>query len=74
MSRLILAKAKLAKGSSVPNRDKVGKLTKQDIKEIIERKSPDLRLKHDINTDEGFAAASNIVAGTARSMGIEIEG
>ena len=73
MSRLILAKAKIAKGSSVPNRDKVAKLSKQDVKEIIERKLPDLRLKHSIDTEEGFSAASNIVAGTARSMGIDVE-
>ena len=73
MSRLILAQAKLSKGSSVPNRDKVGKLSKDDVKEIIKRKAPDLRLKHDLSTDEGFLAASNIVAGTARSMGIVVE-
>ena len=73
MSRLILAKAKIGKGSSVPNRDKVAKLSKQDVKEIIERKLPDLRLKHGIDTEEGFLAASNIVAGTARSMGIDVE-
>jgi large subunit ribosomal protein L11 len=63
----------LGKGSSVPNRDKVGKLSKDDIKEIIKRKLPDLRLKHEISTEEGFLAASNIVTGTARSMGIDVE-
>jgi large subunit ribosomal protein L11 len=72
MSRLILGKAKIAKGSSI-NRDKVGSISKQDVKEIIQRKAPDLRLKHPINTEEGFAAAFNIVAGTARSMGINVE-
>lgn len=73
MSSLIKDAAKVKKGSSVPNRDKVGKLTKDDIKKIVERKAPDLRLKYDINTEEGLQAASNIVVGTARSMGIEVE-
>jgi large subunit ribosomal protein L11 len=73
MSALIKAAAKVKKGSSVPNRDKVGKLTKEDVKKIVERKAPDLRLKHSFDTEEGLAAASNIVAGTARSMGIEVE-
>jgi len=73
MSSLIKAEAKVQKGSSVPNRDKVGKLTKEGIKKIVERKAPDLRLKYPHDTEEGFAAASNIVAGTARSMGIEVE-
>lgn len=73
MSKLILGQLKLSKGSSVPNRDKVGKLSKEDVKEIIKRKAPDLRLKHELSTDEGFLAASNIVAGTARSMGIDVE-
>ena len=73
MSKLIMGQLKLQKGSSVPNRDKVGKLTKKDIEEIIKRKAPDLRLKHHVSTEEGFLAASNIVAGTARSMGIDVE-
>ncbi len=73
MSRLILAKAKVAKGSSVANRDKVGKISKQDVKDIVNIKLPDLRLKHSIDTEEGYAAAANIVAGTARSMGIDVE-
>lgn len=73
MSRLILAQAKLKKGSSVPNRDKVGKLTREDVKEIVKRKAPDLRLKYAFDTEEGFSAAFNVVAGTARSMGIEVE-
>jgi large subunit ribosomal protein L11 len=73
MSKLVLAKAKVTKGSSVANRDKVGKITKQDVKEIIERKLPDLRLKHGIDTEEGYRAAFNVVAGTARSMGIDVE-
>jgi large subunit ribosomal protein L11 len=74
MSRLILAKANVKKGSAVPNRDKVAKITMEDVKDIIKRKAPDLRLKYGIDTPEGFEAASNIVKGTARSMGIEVEG
>lgn len=65
--KMILKQAKLAKGSGVPNRDKVAKLTRAQVDEIIEAKMPDLRVR-------SKEAAFNIVAGTARSMGVEIEG
>lgn len=65
MSRLILKALKLESGSKVPNRDKVGKLSKSQIKDIAETKRPDLRVKSD-------EAAYKIVMGTARSMGIDI--
>ena len=55
----------IAKGSGVPNRDKVGKVTRKQILEIIEIKKNDLNAK-----DED--AAFNIIAGTARSMGLEV--
>jgi large subunit ribosomal protein L11 len=63
---LIKKMAGLEKGSGVPNKDKVGKLTKEQVKEIAKIKMPDL------NAND-LEAASNIVAGTARSMGVTIE-
>ena len=64
---VLLAKAaNLEKGSGEPNRNKVGKVTKKQIKEIAETKMPDLNAK-DI---EGAMA---MIAGTARSMGITVE-
>ena len=65
MSKLILKEAGVDKGSGVPNRDKVGKITKQQVRKIAEQKKDDLR----VNTME---AADNIVEGTARSMGIVV--
>jgi len=54
------------KGSSVPHRDKVGKVSRDQIKEIAEKKMQDLSAN---NIEE----AEKIIAGTARSMGIEVE-
>lgn len=62
---LLKKAAGLAKGSAVPNRDKVGKVTTKQILEIVETKRNDLNAKDD-------QAAINIIAGTARSMGIEV--
>ena len=64
---LLKRAAKIAKGSGTPNRDKVAKVTRDQLKEIAELKAPDLNA-HDVD------AAINIIAGTARSMGIEVEG
>jgi len=64
-SVLLKKAAGLAKGSGVPNRDKVGKVTKQQVIEIVQTKKDDLNA-----TDE--AAACRIIEGTARSMGIEV--
>lgn len=64
---LLKRAAGLAKGSGVPNRDKVGKVTKAQVREIAVLKMPDLNAA----TPE---AAERMVAGTARSMGILIEG
>ena len=55
----------IAKGSGVPNRDKVGKVTRKQILEIVEIK------KNDLNASDEDAAF-NIIAGTARSMGLEV--
>jgi large subunit ribosomal protein L11 len=57
--------AKVAKGSKVPNRDKVGKVTMSQVREIAEAKMKDLNA-NDID------AAAKIIMGSARSMGIEI--
>ena len=64
-SALIKKTLGLKKGSDNPLKNKVGKLTKEQLKEIAEKKMPDL------NTTD-VEAAMKIVAGSARSMGIEI--
>ena len=64
-SVLLKKAAGLAKGSGVPNREKVGKVTKAQILEIVKTKENDLNAS---NED----AASKIIEGTARSMGIEV--
>ena len=64
-SRLILAAAKLSKGSGEPNREKVGKVTKDQVMAIAETKMPDL------NASDIYAAI-RIIEGTAKSMGIEV--
>jgi large subunit ribosomal protein L11 len=53
-------------GSGVPNKTKVGKLTKDQLKQIAETKMPDLNAA-------SLEAAMSMVAGTARSMGVEVE-
>ena len=55
----------LEKGSSEPNKTKVGKITRRQLEEIAKIKMPDLNA----NTVD---AAANIIAGTARSMGVEV--
>ncbi len=62
---LIKKAAGLAKGSAVPNRDKVGKITRKQIAEIVELK------KNDLNATNP-AAAGLMIEGTARSMGVEV--
>lgn len=62
---MIKKTAGLAKGSGEPNRNKVGSLTAAQVREIAEKKLPDLNA-NDID------AAMNIIAGTARSMGVEV--
>ncbi len=63
---LILRAAKLEKGSGEPNRTKVGKVTKKQVREIAESKMPDLNASD-------VESAMRMVAGTARSMGIVVE-
>ena len=62
---LLKQAAGLAKGSGVPNREKVGSVTRKQVMEIVETKKADLNAK-----DED--AAYRIIAGTARSMGLDI--
>ena len=66
-SVLLKKAAKIAKGSGEPNRNKVGKVTQAQLAEIAEMKMADLNA-HDIEN------AKQIIAGTARSMGLEVEG
>lgn len=64
---LLRQAAKVDKGSSEPNKEKVGKVTRSQVREIAETKMPDLNA-NDID------AAMKIVEGTARSMGLIVEG
>ena len=66
-SILLKKAAGISKGSGVPNRDKVGKVTREQLEEIAKAKEPDL------NAYE-LDQAVKIIAGSARSMGIETEG
>ena len=63
---LLLKAAKIEKGSGEPNRNKVGKVTKKQVREIAESKMVDLNAAT-------VEAAMSMVAGTARSMGITVE-
>lgn len=67
VSAMIKKKINLKKGSGVPNRDKVGKITEAQIEEIAKDKMPDLNATK-------IESAKNIVKGTARSMGVVVEG
>jgi large subunit ribosomal protein L11 len=64
---LLKKAAGIIKGSGEPNKNKVGKVTAQQIREIAETKLPDLNA-------QSLEAAILIIEGTARSMGVEIEG
>lgn len=66
MAVLIKKSAKIAKGSSTPNREKVGKITRQDAEKIAQTKMKDLNAKD-------LKGAVKMVIGTARSMGVEVE-
>jgi len=65
-SSLLKRAAGLAKGSGVPNRDKVGSVTRAQIKEIVKVKAKDMNARDE---EKGM----RIVEGTARSMGIEVK-
>ena len=63
---LIKEALNLEKGSSEPNRDKVGRLTRDQVRQIAETKMPDLNARD-------VEQAMKVVAGTARSMGVETD-
>jgi large subunit ribosomal protein L11 len=65
VSRMILKELGLESGSKVPNRDKVGKLTRAQVKKIAKQKAEDMRIASE-------DAALAMVMGTARSMGVDI--
>jgi len=64
---LLKKAANIAKGSGEPNKTKVGKVSMKDVREIAQLKMPDLNASN-------IEAAVKIVLGTARSMGVEVEG
>ena len=64
---LLKIEAGLAKGSGVPNKEKVGKVTREQVRKIAETKMQDLNAFD-------MEGAEKIIEGTARSMGIEVEG
>src|SRR5215203_4069329 len=66
-SILLKKAARIASGSKQPNKDKVGKVTKKQVMDIVKLKAKDLNTASD-------EASFRVVAGTARSMGIEITG
>ncbi len=66
-SVLLIKAAKVEKGSGEPNRVKVGKVTRAQVKEIAQLKMPDLNAA-------SLEAAMSMVEGTARNMGIEVVG
>ena len=63
---LLKKAANIAKGSGEPNKSKVGKVTMKDVREIAQLKMPDLNASD-------IEAAEQIILGTARSMGVEVE-
>ncbi|APF17642.1 50S ribosomal protein L11 [Caldithrix abyssi] len=65
-SDLLLKEAKLEKGSGEPNLNKVGKVTKEQVRKIAEMKMPDLNASD-------IESAMRMIEGTARSMGIVVE-
>ncbi len=66
-SVLLRKAAGVPKGSPVPNKDKVGKVTRAQVEEIAKTKQPDL-------TAADLNAAVRTISGTARSMGLDVEG
>ncbi len=65
-SELLKKAVNIEKGSSTPNKKKIGKISREKIRQVAERKMPDLNT-NDIN------AAMKIIEGTAKNMGLEIE-
>jgi large subunit ribosomal protein L11 len=66
VTQLIKKELKINSGSSNPKKDKIGKLTREQVQRIAEHKLPDFNTKN-------IEQAMKIVAGSARSMGVEVE-
>ncbi|MCL4219935.1 MAG: 50S ribosomal protein L11 [Phycisphaerales bacterium] len=66
-SVLILEAAGIEKGSGVPNKEKVGKITREQVRKIAQEKMPDLNA-------QTIEAAMRVIEGTARQMGVTVEG
>jgi large subunit ribosomal protein L11 len=66
-AELIKKELKIKKGSGVPNKEKIGKITQAQLEKIAEVKMPDL-------TANDIKAGAKIIAGTAKSMGLTVEG
>ena len=66
-SALLKKAAGIASGSKTPNKDKVGKVTRKQVMDIVKLKLKDMNATNE-------EAAARVVAGTARSMGIEVVG
>ncbi|KAA0216505.1 MAG: 50S ribosomal protein L11 [Leptolyngbya sp. PLA3] len=66
-SVLILEAAGVEKGSGVPNKEKVGKITREQVRKIAQEKMPDLNA-------QTIEAAMRVIEGTARQMGVTVEG
>jgi large subunit ribosomal protein L11 len=66
-SALLKKAAGIAAGSKTPNKEKVGKVTRKQIMDIVKLKLPDMNATNE-------EAAARVIAGTARSMGIEVVG
>ncbi len=66
-SELLKKAAKVDKGSGVPNKNKIGKITRDQLREIAEKKFNDLNALD-------IEAAMKIIEGTAKNMGLEVEG
>jgi len=65
VANLVMKAAKIEKGSGVPNREKVGRITEAQVEEIAKTKMPDLNAFK-------LESAKNTVRGTAKSMGVEV--
>lgn len=65
VAQLIKKAINIEKGSGVPNREKVGKISKSQVNDIAQQKMPDFKVKN-------IEAAQRIVEGTARSMGVDV--
>ena len=65
-SILLKKAAGIASGSKTPNKDKVGKVTRKQVMDIIKLKAKDMNVSND-------EAAFRVISGTARSMGIEVQ-